>query len=314
MTNFNIQKPDPVIGTPEEDSEFFPGQQSFQDTCAIRCQQFIIEQFTGGDIPEESLVIEAQEKGWYTPGEGTSLRDVGNLLEAHGITVNRYDNANIFHLANELIQGHKVIIGVDSGELWNGGSLQEYAEDFFGIDGADHAITVLGIDTSNQDNIKVIIGDPGTGEASAKYPLEQFMDAWKDSGFYMVATQNPVPHWLPETQNFNYDLGCIDQMESYTFDEINYLAQHPEEWEEHFSSLENYYQNINEEESMNAFVDDLNEDNDCDIYFDDIDEDIELDDEEYLDNDNDDDYDEANVDNSMELNREIDIVVDLNDS
>lgn len=114
-----MQQPDPVIGTPEQDTTTFDGVRSYDDTCAIRCQEFILEQFTGQEVNEDALVQEARDMGWYAPGQGTMPQDVGNLLELHGVPVNQYESATTYDLANELAQGHKVMISVDSGELWN---------------------------------------------------------------------------------------------------------------------------------------------------------------------------------------------------
>jgi hypothetical protein len=96
----NIQRLDPTIGSPQQDNLLFPGQQSYPDTCAIRCQEYILTQFWGYPIDEGALVREAKEQGWYTPGGGTQPQDVGNLLELHGVPVNRYYDATLFHLAN----------------------------------------------------------------------------------------------------------------------------------------------------------------------------------------------------------------------
>lgn len=208
LASAGIQQPNPVIGTPAQDILSSPDiQQDYPDTCAVKCQELIIEQFTGQSIPEDALVQEALQHGWYRPTQGTLPQDIGNLLELHGIAVNRYENANIFNLASELAQGHKVIIGLDSGELWSENPILEQIEDRFGIGGADHAVVVSGIDTTDPANVKVIISDPGTGEGAATYPLAQFLDAWRDSNFFMVATQQPAPAHLPEMVNFNYDTG-----------------------------------------------------------------------------------------------------------
>jgi hypothetical protein len=203
-----VQKPNTMIGTPAQDVQASPViQQNYADTCAIKCQELILEQFSGQDIAEETLVQEAQQHGWYQPGAGTSPADVGNLLELHGIPVNRYDHANIFNLTSELAQGHKVIIGVDSGELWMDDPARERLEDETGINLADHAVVVSGIDTSDPANPQVILTDPGSGQAMATYPMSEFLDAWSDSDFFMVATQEPAPAHLPEMANFNYATG-----------------------------------------------------------------------------------------------------------
>ncbi|GIW96399.1 MAG: hypothetical protein KatS3mg110_4440 [Pirellulaceae bacterium] len=221
-----------VIGTPREDAAFWDGQQSFPDTCAIRCQEFIIQQFTGVDISEEQLVQEAKENNWYTPGGGMPLEYVGNLLEVHGIPVKRFFNANQYALAAELAQGHKVIVAVDSNELWNNShpivnkiyDLQE--------ERADHAVVVTGIDTQDPDHPHVIISDPGNGEVAARYPLEQFLDAWRDSNFFMVATQVPAPPHLPEMIHFDYESGHLPSIAGIPYQEFLKFEAQPELFEE----------------------------------------------------------------------------------
>lgn len=226
----STENTDPIIGTPEQDMSWWDGAQSYTDTCAIRSQEFILEQFTGQEIDEHALVQEAMVNGWYTPGGGTQPEDVGNLLELHGVEVNRFENANIHTLANELAQGHKVIIGVDSGELWQQDPIREAIDDELGIKGADHALVVSGIDTTDPDNVQVIVSDPGTGEAAATYPMDQFLDAWQDSDFFMVATQDPAPSTLPEMNNFDYDIGHIPFVAGMPYAEFLTYEFQPEQW------------------------------------------------------------------------------------
>ena len=159
---------DPMIGTPEEDIDTWDGKQNYDDTCAIRCQEFILEQFTGQEVTEDALIQQAQDNGWYQPGVGTLPQDVGNLLEANGVPATQYENATPHDLANELAQGHKVVIGIDSGELLSEENpIMEDLASMAPVDGADHAVVVSGIDTTDPDNPQVIISDPGTGEAAA---------------------------------------------------------------------------------------------------------------------------------------------------
>ena len=225
-----------IIGTPEEDAAQFPGAQSYPDTCAIRCQEFILELYTNQDIPEDQLIEQAMTHGWYTPGEGTPLQDVGNLLELNGIPVNRFEHANIFNLASELGQGHKVIIGIDSGELWGDNPVMEAIQDQFGLDTADHAVVVSGIDTTDPVNPHVLVSDPGTGEALGSYPLAQFLDAWADSNFNMVSTREPGPSYLPEMVNFDYDAGHIPEVTGITWEEFQTFEEQPGVWEDIFKN------------------------------------------------------------------------------
>lgn len=189
-------------------------KQSYPDTCAIKSQQLVLENF-GIHISEEQLRAEAIEHGWYSPGSGTPMADVGKLLELHGVGVKQYVNGNIYNVLNELAQGHNVIMGIDSGELWHYG-LKEKIEDYIpGIGGADHALIVSGINTENPKDVKIIVTDPGTGDLCKEYPIAQFVDAAKDSNFYMVTTEESVPNvfdvygegidHLPIIGNMTYD-------------------------------------------------------------------------------------------------------------
>lgn len=226
-----IRPAETQMGTPEQDIQLWDGQQGYADTCAIRCQEFILEQFTGVEFDETMLRDEAINAGWYQPGGGTAPQDVGNLLELHGIAVTRYEGASIFNLTNELAQGHKVIVGLDSGEIWGQSPILESLADKLGMSGADHAVVVSGIDTTDPDNVQVIISDPGTGEAAATYPMDQFVDAWRDGNCFMVATQEPAPHWLPEMANFDYVQGHIPTVWGMPYDNFLGLADQPESWD-----------------------------------------------------------------------------------
>ncbi len=223
-----VRTPDPTIGTPGEDTAFWEGKQQRPDDCAIKCQQFILEQFTGHAVAEDDLVREAWEHGWYAPGRGTSPENVGNLLELHGVGVTHYEHANQFHLANELAQGHKVMVAVESDSLWNHNPLLEAWRDMLGIHGSpDHAVVVSGIDTSDPKHVLVQVSDPGTGEPLASYPMEQFLDAWRGSDFFMVATEDPAPAHLPEMANFDYALGHIPDVAGLPYNQFLEYADHP---------------------------------------------------------------------------------------
>jgi hypothetical protein len=220
-----ITRPDPIIGTPEADTHHFPGQQHDADTCAIRCQEFIVRQFTSANLPESYYVAEAKANNWYHEGSGTEMANVGKLLELHNIPVNRYEHANILNLTAELAQGHKVIIGVEADDLWRQHPVVTEIKHLLGFSAADHAVVVSGIDTSDPNHYKVIVSDPGTGQAAAEYPFDQFIHAWKESHYYMVATQDPPPEsmHLPEMQNFDYHSGHIDLVGDMPYESFHAL-------------------------------------------------------------------------------------------
>lgn len=202
-------------------------QQQYPDSCAIKSQQIILNEF-GIDVNEDQLVQFSYEQGWYhADGTGTAAEDVGNLLETANIPVTRQEDANVFNLVSELSQGHKVIVGVDSEELW-GNKFMAWMKDFFMGDTPDHALVVAGIDTSDPNNVMVIVDDPGSGDYHKAYPLDQFMDAWSDAQCYMVSTDIPVPDHSAAMANFDYgqghiaDVGGMDYADFQIFNDLSY--------------------------------------------------------------------------------------------
>lgn len=183
--------------------------QGNEGVCAIRSQQIILRDY-GIDIPLDTLKQYAIENGWYDPGEngGTPWTAIGNLLESCNVHCTRSVDNTVYDLVNELSQGHRVIVGVDANELWadrEGDTLKgakEWFKDFFTGETPNHALIVAGVDVNPDDpkDVKVVLTDPGQGDLRIEYKLEDFMDAWKDSQCFMVATDSPAPlQYNPET-------------------------------------------------------------------------------------------------------------------
>lgn len=192
---------DMIIGTPGNEYK-----QSYADTCAIKSQQIILNEF-GIPVTEEQLIKYSYHHGWYN-GDGTSFEDLGNLLEDGGISCHKQYNANVFNLVAELAQGHKVIVGLDADELW-GDRITAWLNDFYYGETPNHALIVSGVDTSDPNNVQILVTDPGNGDHNKAYPLEQFMDAWADAQCYMVATDIPAPSSLPQMDNFDFITGHL---------------------------------------------------------------------------------------------------------
>lgn len=220
-----------VIGNPVN-----PYQQQYSDTCAIKSQQLILNEF-GLPVTEDQLVQYSMEHGWYTgDGSGTLMSDIGKLLADAGIPCTQRVDANVFDLTSELAQGHKVIVGVDSAELWNDNWLMRWIKDLFNGDTPDHALIVAGIDMTNPDEPMVILTDPGTGEPAEPYPLDKFMDAWSDSSHFMVSTDVPTPaavemftqmggeYHLPEIAGVDYETFDMFHTYSNTPDLLSQIA------------------------------------------------------------------------------------------
>lgn len=181
-----INKANTQFGLSSKDIISDKVQQQYDDTCAIKSQELILHS-VGLHLTEEELRKEAINNGWYTPGNGTPMKDVGALLENHGLNVEQVYNASIFHLVNELERGHPVIVGVDAGELWHP-CPEEIEEDLTFGPRPDHALIVGGIEF-NEDfssgGINLI--DPGCGDYCKQYDLDIFQDAWNDSDNFMIS-------------------------------------------------------------------------------------------------------------------------------
>jgi hypothetical protein len=191
INDTGIDPTDPIVGEPEEDMDNWH-MQEHDDTCAVVSQEFILEQLTGEEFSEEELRQEAIDKDYYIPGGGTPFDDVGKLLEDHGIEVERTQGNTLEDLREKLEQGEKVIVGVDGDEIWYPNqSDEEDLNERGNMPGQDanHALQVIGIDYSDPDNPVVILNDPGSPNGQGtRISADNFMDAWEDSDYYMVAT------------------------------------------------------------------------------------------------------------------------------
>jgi hypothetical protein len=179
-----------VIGNPEADMATWHYQNS-PDTCAIASQEFIIESLTGTRLSEEALKQEAASHGWYIPGVGTPVEHVGDLLDEHGIHVQREQGATLEEIADRLNHHQKVIVGVNAEDIWYHGGPDDPLAVYPGIPGqrADHAVEVIGINASHPTYPLVILNDPGDPDGRGiEIPIDIFEQAWAPRGNYMVTT------------------------------------------------------------------------------------------------------------------------------
>lgn len=190
-------------------------------SCGLRSQQIILRDF-GIDIPFEDLERYALDAGVYSEN-GTYTYDIGKVLEMAGVGIHQVQGGTIYDLTNELAQGHRVIVSVDANELWfndsMAGKLTNWFNDVIGNQGGNHALIVAGVEVNplNHDDVKVVLTDPGAGHLRIEYPLNQFMDAWKDSNFFMAATDCPAP--------YQYDVATGMEVPSNFYVEHSYNNQ-----------------------------------------------------------------------------------------
>lgn len=178
-----------MVGDPLQDAMHYQAQ-THSDTCAIVSQQGILKQFNI-DLTETDLREYAASQGWYEPGGGTPLSDVGNLLEAAGIDTHRVVDASLSDIETELQRGHKVIVGLDANEVWTPeGGFNPFNWWRAELPDAGHAVWVTGVD---REAGLVYMNDSGHYHGQARaVSIEDFRNAWQDFGNYYCAT-NEAP-------------------------------------------------------------------------------------------------------------------------
>lgn len=164
-------------------------QQESTTSCAVCCQEFIIEAATGRELLEDELVSLAIDLGVYSE-EGTYPKDMGALLDQFGVANTLQPGLDLDELLSLVSNGHGVTVAVDSSELYGGDNWDEV----MGIPGSgqDHAIQVIGYDSGTDGNY-LIVNDPGRADGSAlRVSAASFLNAWDDSGNFACVTDERI--------------------------------------------------------------------------------------------------------------------------
>ena len=173
--------------------------------CAIKAQQMVLRNY-GIEASTEELTELAVKNGWFEKGKGSAFDFVGELLNHYGVEAVQMRNAGVYHIMHELSRGHKIIVGVDANES------EEQAQ---------HVMLVAGIDTTDPNNLKVVVKDPSDPKRDATYTANEFMERWQHTGCFMVATKQAAPLAAnPEMQNFDYELGYVRKFANVAYEEI----------------------------------------------------------------------------------------------
>lgn len=173
--------------------------------CAIKAQQMVLRNY-GIEATIEELTELAKKQGWFEEGKGSAFDFVGELLNHYGVEAVQMRNAGVYHIMHELSQGHNIIVGVDADD--------DNAQ-------AQHVMLVAGIDTTDPDNLKVVVKDPSNSEHNKTYTANEFLEHWRHTGCFMVATKQAVPLAAnPEMQNFDYQLGYVRKFANVAYEEI----------------------------------------------------------------------------------------------
>lgn len=172
-----------VAGDPASDMEVWECQGP-TNRCALYSQKFTIEQLTGREIDIEEFASIARENGWFTEESGTTTLNMDKMLDYYGVSHDMLFDADMNLLEQALRNGEKVIVSVDSGQIWYG-----HDNDIFSpATGSDHAVQVIGIDYSDPDAPMVVLNDSGTpGGCGEMVPLDVFENAWAAGDHQMIS-------------------------------------------------------------------------------------------------------------------------------
>ena len=170
------------------------GQNEYHDanTCGVVTQEMILNRLTGThDFTESGLANEAASHGWFKPGEGSPLGQVGNLLETHGFQV-EHRASSLEEMAEHLAKGEQVIAGVNAGKMGDAWASDPMA---LGDGSVNHVVWVSGVRVETHDGVSHVIGvivhDSGVGK-SYELSADQFKQAWEPSNNHAIYV-SPTP-------------------------------------------------------------------------------------------------------------------------
>ncbi|WP_448853104.1 C39 family peptidase [Corynebacterium frankenforstense] len=177
---------DGVYGNSYEwhDDWFF---QEIDGYCGPTSVAIIVNEYFGANIADPNYMADqAYQQGLVEDiSQGMPIPNILELLQSQGVPAER-SYSSMEDLGQRLESGYGVIAMVDSGELW-GDPADEYYED----NTLDHALVVTEV---NVYDGTVTLADPGTPDGNAMVvPIDEFEDAWADSGYDMISTTEPDP-------------------------------------------------------------------------------------------------------------------------
>lgn len=188
---------DIAVQTEEEGATILPMNTSFteeilpvfqkaalsgENVCAVLCEMYILHR---RQLPydEKWLMNTARRKDWLRP-EGTPLYCLGNLLAYSGMFVSRKYNSTLEDIQRAIDKDNDVVVGVDREKL--------YAEEIDLEDLTNHAVVVTHIGEET-----ITIFDPYEAPYIVNVPIPDFLNAWKESQYYMIQVLQSVEEYEP---------------------------------------------------------------------------------------------------------------------
>lgn len=138
--------------------------------CVVRCEYEIIK-VDHPEVTVDSLMQQSESEKWIQP-EGTPLYNIGRLSESYHLSVIRRYDCTIDDISLELYYDCQVIVVVNAEKLY--GSPEIHSD-------PNHAVLV-----KKATDEQIILYDP-QHQKEESYTPSRFIEAWKDSQYYMVS-------------------------------------------------------------------------------------------------------------------------------
>ena len=165
-------------------------------THSLEAESSIIHAMTGIEASREELLKETITRGWYN--NGILPEHLGKALSLYDIAYHVNENGTTVDIMRELVYGRKMIVALDMKEFLSNDprfmgrgvtNVKETISDMLGMRTCDQAIWITDVDSSDPNDIKIVINDTTVAGTSEKiYALSDFEETWDDTGFHYVAT------------------------------------------------------------------------------------------------------------------------------
>ena len=166
----------------------------FRNDCGLTSVQDVLRQFgarvTEGDVVTHALAHGECQVDPAAPGRSGATRPSqdAQILGDYGVPATVRSGQTMAQLAAEVEQGRGVIIGVNSGVLWQ-------IPEMVGDGRVNHAVTVTGVALDPRDGSVqgFYLNDSGNGKAAEFAGTVIMRVAWQDTGGWTVVTDGVHP-------------------------------------------------------------------------------------------------------------------------
>lgn len=153
----------------------------YGDRCCLLSEKYALDKL-GVDIVVDDIVRLAESNGWYIPGQGTPVGEIGKISQYYGCEIKVILESYLEQLTENFMQDYIVLAYLDGGELFGDKDVEAIEDEQIGKI-ADHVVVLEGVDYENRE---VVLYDPAIGEALTHYDIDDFLDAWDDSNNMVV--------------------------------------------------------------------------------------------------------------------------------